>query len=333
MELFYYKKNFIIGISLFIILILLTIFLNNRRKNITLKIFDEIILKRILSEEIIKIRKIKDILFLSGLLLMIFAVSGPQWGSEYIEKPIYASNVAIVVDTSLSMSAKDIKPNRLENLKIALKSIIENLTSHKIALFAFQDKAYLQCPLTDDIDAISYFTDILYPDMLPFPGTNIADAILTASQYLSSYAGEKNIILLSDGEDHSKKVNEAIKFAKENGIKIITVGIGTPDGDLIYDDTQKDYKKDKEGKPVISRLDEKTLVKIAKETNGKYIRYTSPTYTSEEIIKYLSKFKKEGSKKIQRYKNRFQYFLFLSFVLFLIEFIIMEGINRKADSL
>ena len=328
MELFYYKKNFIFGILLISLLFFLNIFLNKRRNNITLKIFDETILKRILPKDITKIRKIKDILFLTAIFMMVFAISGPQWGIEYSEKPIYASNIAIVVDTSLSMSAKDIKPSRLENLKIALKSIAENLTSHRIALFAFQDKAYLQCPLTDDIDAISYFVDILSPNMLPFPGTNIADAILTASQYLLQYNGEKNIILLTDGEDHSKKVDEAIKFAKENGIKIITVGIGTPEGDLIYDEITKDYKKDKNGKTVISKLDEKTLIKIAKETNGKYIRYTSPTYTADEITKYISKSNIEKTQKIQKYKNRFQYFLLLSFLLFLIEFNIMERVKK-----
>lgn len=327
MELFYYKKHFIIGIILFILILLLNLFLNKRRKNITIKIFDESILKRILPDYIIKIRKIKDIIFFTALLLMIFAISGPQWGIEYSEKPIYSSNVAIVVDTSLSMSAKDIKPSRLENLKIALKSIIENLTSHRIALFAFQDKTYLQCPLTDDLDAISYFTDILSPNMLPFPGTNIADAIFTSAYYLLKYSGEKNIILLTDGEDHSKKVDEAIKFAKENNIKIITVGIGTPEGDLIYDEDKKEYKKDSKGRTIISKLDEKTLVKIAKETNGKYIRYTSPAYTSDEILKYLSKSKMEGTKKIQKYKNRFQIFLLFSLILFLIEFIIMEKIK------
>jgi Ca-activated chloride channel family protein len=310
-----------------VILSFLTVYLNKRRKNITLMVFDEIILKRILPQKIIKIRKTKDVLFLSALLLMVFAASGPQWGSEYIEKPIYSSNVAIVVDTSLSMSARDIKPTRLENLKISLKSIIENLTSHRIALFAFQDKAYLQCPLTDDMDAVGYFTDILYPDMLPYPGTNIADAIITATQYLISYNGEKYIILLTDGEDHSKKVDEAIKLAKENNVKIITVGIGTPEGDLIYDENTKEYKKDKYGRTVISKLDENTLIKIAQETNGKYIRYTSPTYTSDEIIKHISKSKAQGTKKIQRYKNRFQYFLLLSLILFLIEFISMEKVK------
>lgn len=325
MELFYYPKNLYIGISILIVFVIIYIQLLLRKEKITRTIFDEKIISMIIPKYIENLKKIKDILLIVALFFMIISASGPQWGIEYKEKPIYNSNIAFVVDTSLSMSAKDIKPSRLESVKLAIKSILDDLTGYRVALIAFQDKAYIQSPITDDYDALSYFVDILTPDMLPYPGTNIADAIYTAYEYLSGYNGDKNVILFTDGEDHSGKVDEMIKLASLGKIKFITVGIGTPTGDLIYDEEKKEYKKDKKGKTVLTKLDEDLLIKIAHQTGGKYIKYTTPEFVASEIKKSLDKIKlsKEG-KKIQSYKSRYQYFLIISLLLIFIEFIIME---------
>ncbi len=325
MELFQYQKNLFIGIAAFLILIVIYLQLLLRREKITLAIFDEKILSNILPQNVKNLRRTKDILFLIAVLFALLSSSGPQWGIEYKEKPAYLANVAIVVDTSLSMSAKDLKPSRLDNVKLSIKSLIENLNGYRISLMAFQDKAYLQCPLTDDIDAVSYFIDILTPNMLPYPGTNIADAIETASEYLNYYKGDNTVILFTDGEDHSGKIDEAIKKAKDLKIKFITVGIGTAQGELVYDEETKSYKKDKYGKTVITKLDESTLIKIAQQTQGKYIKYTNPEFVASEIKKSLNKTQNlKNSNKTETYHNRFQYFLIVAFILFLIEFIIME---------
>jgi Ca-activated chloride channel family protein len=334
MELFRYQKYFFIETSAFIMLIFIYIQLIVRKNKITQMIFDENILNNILPQNIKNLRRTRDIIFFTSIFFAVISSSGPQWGIEYSEKPSYLANISIVVDTSLSMSAKDIKPSRLESVKLSIKSVIEKLSGYRLSLIAFQDKAYLQCPLTDDTDAINYFIDILQPDMLPYPGTNIADAIGTSIDYLLSYNGKSYVIIFTDGEDHSNAIEDAIKKAENSKVKFITVGIGTPQGDILYDEESKSYKKDRTGKTIISKLDESLLIKIAEKTNGKYIKYTTPEFVASEIEKSLDKSENSnGKEKTQSYHNRYQYFLIITFVLFLIEFIIMEAKPRGFNKL
>ncbi len=324
-QLFRYQNYFLISILGFIIFVLIYLKLYHRRKKIFSSIFDPTIISEIIPSNLEEKRKIKDTILIAALFFMLIALLGPQWGIEYREKPVYSSTLALVVDTSLSMSARDIKPSRLESVKLVLKSIIENIKGYRITIIAFQDKAYIQCPLTEDTDALIYFTDILKPDMLPYPGTNIADAILTTYQYLFPYSGEKIAIIFTDGEDHSGKINEAISMISKEKIKFITVGIASPEGDIIYDPQRNEPKKDSKGKTVISKLDEKILIEIANATGGKYIKYSSPEYVATEIKKFIEKRELiKTSQKSQYYKNRYQYFLLIAFLLILIEFIIME---------
>ncbi len=325
MELFKYQDYLLPSFVGFIIFVLIYLKLCNRAKKIFSSIFDPVIISEIIPPSLEKKRRIKDILLIISLFFILISLLGPQWGVEYKEKPSYLTSLAFVVDTSLSMSARDIKPSRLESVKLALKSIIENIKESRMAVIAFQDKAYIQCPLTDDSDAVMYFTDILKPDMLPYPGTNIADAILTTYEYLASYPGEKIVVLFTDGEDHSQRVSDAISKISKGKTKFITVGIGSPEGDILYDEQKNEPKKDSTGKTIISRLDEKTLIEIANATGGKYIRYTSAEYVATEIKKFIEKigFSKNSQKTIY-YKNRYQYFLIIAFLLILIEFIIME---------
>lgn len=326
MEIFKYSNIVLPSFFLFVVFVILYVRLVLRQKRIFYMVFDSKIISEIVPQKIYDIRKIKEILIISCLFFMIIALLGPQWGIEYQEKPVYAANIAFVVDTSLSMSARDIKPSRLDSIKFVMKSLVEKIKGYRITIIAFQDKAYVQCPLTDDIDAVLYFADILSPNMLPYPGTNIADAIDTTYQYLSSYSGDNIAILFTDGEDHSKKVDEVISKIERGKIKFITVGIGSPEGDLIYDSERQEYKKHpRTGKTVISRLDENLLVDIANKTEGKYIRYTSPENVSSEIESFISKYNAlKGTKQTRVYKNRYQYFLLIAFLIIFVEFIIME---------
>lgn len=326
MEIFKYPKLFYYLMGLNLLMWIIYLQLSIRKEQIITKLFDENILNKIIPPQIYTVKKIKDLLLFSAMLMMTISAGGPQWGIEFQEKQQYKGNILFLIDTSLSMSAQDLKPNRLENLKLALKSIVSSLDEYKVGLIAFQDKAYIQCPITEDVDAINYFIDILQPNMLPYPGTNIYDAIMAAYTYLSPYNGEKIVILMTDGEDHSQKLKDAFSVISKSNIKFITVGIGTPTGDLIYDPETKTYKKDKNGETVISRLDENTLIKIAQLTSGKYIRYTNPEFVSKEINDFIKKLKlSKSSEKYRTYKNRYQYFLLIAFLLILIEFIIMEG--------
>ncbi|MEW5951376.1 MAG: VWA domain-containing protein [Elusimicrobiota bacterium] len=298
-----------------------------RREKIISSLFKEDSIYRLVPEKVFFLKNLKDKLLLASIFLIAFSAAGPQWGREFAQSEGFSGNIAVALDTSLSMSASDIKPSRLESAKIAVKYLFKELSDYKFAVIAFQGKPYIQCPMTSDYDALSFFADSVKPDMLPAKGTNIPALIKTAAQYMSRYEGEKLLVIFTDGEDHHKdEIKEALSAAQKSSLKIMTVSIGTTEGDLIKDPKTGEYKKDEMGNTVLSRLDEKHLVTIAEATKGKYLKYSTPENVSEEIRSFAETLKKASSqsKNFSIYKNRYQIPLFIAFLLILIEFILME---------
>jgi Ca-activated chloride channel family protein len=275
-------------------------------------------------------RRARGLLYLAALALAAAAAAGPQWGVELTPVTDLKGNIVIAVDTSLSMAARDIKPSRLENARLLLGAIAEKFADYRIGVVAFAGEGYVQCPLTTDQDAISYFASALTPGMLPGQGTDFSEAIGTTLAMLSRYSGQKVMVLITDGEDHSSILNTALDDAAAQNLKIFTIGIGTPDGELIpMNDSSGntlEYKKDSNGKTVVSRLGETELMKIAKRTGAAYLRYSGPDSAAEEIRKAVGALELEKSKGKggSNYKNRYQWPLALALLLLLIELSLME---------
>ena len=175
-------------------------------------------------------RRLRGLLYFAALGLLAVAAAGPQWGVELSPITDLKGNVVIAVDTSLSMGARDMKPDRLSNARLLLGAIARKFADYRIGVVAFAGEAYIQCPLTTDQDAISYFASGLKPGMLPGQGTDFSEAIETALGMLSRYGGQKVMVLITDGEDHSASLDTSLNAAKEQNLKIFTIGIGTPDG-------------------------------------------------------------------------------------------------------
>ena len=275
-------------------------------------------------------RRLRGVLYIAALGLGFLAAAGPQWGTELTAVTDLKGNIIIAVDTSLSMAAKDLKPSRLENARLLLGAIAEKFADYRIGVVAFAGDAYTQCPLTTDQEAISYFASALQPGMLPSQGTDFSAAIEQSSSMLAKYGGQKVMILVTDGEDHSTMLDTALGEASAQNLKIFTVGIGSPEGELVpvKDSTGNtmEYKKDRNGKTVVSRLDEAMLMKIASRTGAAYLRYSGPDSAAEEIRKAVSALDLEKSKGKGRnnYKNRYQWPLALALLLLLIELMLME---------
>ncbi len=265
-------------------------------------------------------RRVKDILFLSGIFCLFIALAGLQWGKERRESSANYSQAIIAMDVSLSMQAEDFKPNRLENAKMMLKMLLEEITQERLGLIAFTSEAYMLCPITTDLDALKNLSDNLKINMLPVAGTAISPTIKLASRMLSPYAGIKALILITDGEDHNPQDIEAtLKIARETGIRIITVGIGTEEGELIPIKTAQgtEYKKDKSGKTVLTKLDEKSLINLASKTGGAYIKYTNAQQVADDIANQLHALDKSLTKTTDTviYKSRYQIPLTLAIIL------------------
>ncbi|PKM98143.1 MAG: hypothetical protein CVU79_04835 [Elusimicrobia bacterium HGW-Elusimicrobia-3] len=275
-------------------------------------------------------RRLRGLLYFIALALLAVSAAGPQWGVELAPVTDLKGNIVIAVDASLSMAARDLKPDRLSNARLLLGAIAEKFADYRIGVVAFAGQAYVQCPLTTDQDAITYFASALRPGMMPEQGTDFSEAVDTVLGMLSRYGGQKVMVLITDGEDHSSGLDTALKAAVEQNLKIYTIGLGNPEGDLVpmtdSGGNTMEYKKDRQGKTVVSRLDEATLMKIASRTGAAYQRYTDPDSAADAVRSAVAALDLEKSKGKGRsaYKNRYQWPLALALLLLLIELLIME---------
>ncbi|MBI5207598.1 MAG: VWA domain-containing protein [Candidatus Firestonebacteria bacterium] len=280
-------------------------------------------------------------LIVGSIFFLILALARPQFGTKLVEIKRKGIDVVVALDVSLSMHAEDMKPNRLEVAKREIAKFSDMLEGDRLGLVVFAGNAFIQCPLTLDYSAFKMFLEILDTDSVPVPGTAIGTAITkAASAFSQKERKHKVLILFTDGEDHETNPIERAEEAAKQGVKIYTIGIGSSKGDPIpiKDNYGKTigYKKDRDGKIVMSGLDENTLKKIALLTGGKYYHASSSEIELEKILKEISSMeKKELSSGLYRhYEERFYYFLFFSLILLVIEFFIKEqiGINNRVKN-
>ena len=269
-------------------------------------------------------------LILISLGLLIIAAANPQVGTKMTEVKQTGIDVYILLDVSYSMMAEDIKPDRLEKAKMQISNLIQKLRGDRIGLVIFSGDAYVQIPLTTDYSAANLFLSAVDVSSVPQPGTAIASAINLATQSFDTLQTEKVVIIISDGEDHEGDLNTAVKEAVSKGIKIYTIGLGSPDGAPIpvYDSRGRmmGFKKDRGGNTVLTKLDEQTLKQIASDGNGKYFRGTNYDDYLDIIYKELSELEQAeyGVKKVTDYEDRFYYFLFPAILLLILEFFISD---------
>lgn len=277
-----------------------------------------------LTSPLLPVSRWRTVCLFGTVFFLFLALAGPQWGIEITEAQGNFAQTVFAVDVSSSMRAQDKAPNRLENAKQMIRLLVSHLKEERIGIIAFTSQAFIQCPITTDTQALDYFINALQPDMLPVPGTSLAAPVRLAARMLASYPGQKALILLTDGEDHTPEELAAAKqIAQENGIRIIAVGIGSAEGSLIpqrLDASGRvaEYKKDKAGKTVLSKLDEEALISLAQATGGTYISYTSAVQVARQVENALLGLDKTtartGSHAV--YKNRYMFPLGLAILCF-----------------
>jgi Ca-activated chloride channel family protein len=285
-------------------------------------------------------QKIKAVFIVIALLFIIFSLVQPKWGYHWEDVERRGIDLVVAVDTSRSMLADDIKPNRLQAAKREISDLINVIDGDRVGLVAFAGTAFLQCPLTLDYGAFNLFLDDINTNLIPVGGTSFGEAIKKSmSAFSSKLKKHKAIVLITDGEDHQGNAMEMAKAAKEQGIVVYTVGVGKKEGAYIR---LKDGKgnetllKDREGQVVKTRLDEVLLNKIALETGGAY----TPAYGTQwglaniytNIIGNMEE-KQLGGRKIKLYENRFQIPLFIALILIMLESLIGERASKRKTSL
>lgn len=312
-------------------LAVLALVIESRKKKRTLEKFaDPELLARLTGEVYKGRRSLKGLLLLSSLAMMILALAGPRWGSHYQEVRRKGVDIMMVVDVSRSMLVEDIKPSRLERARREIVDFLKVVQGDRVGLVAFSGTAFVQCPLTLDYRALEMFLSALDPDLIPVPGTDLGTAIETAmSSFDPKSETDKVLLLITDGEDNEGRGLEAAGKAASQGVKIFVFGMGEASGGPVpAEDGKGGFKKDKEGRLVLSRLEEEGLRRIASTTGGTYVRAVAGDLDLDilyfEGIRSRTEAQTLKSGKIKVHEERFSLFLLGALFLLLLEGLIRE---------
>lgn len=263
---------------------------------------------------------------LAAFTLSAIALARPQWGYEWQEVKHQGLDILIAIDVSKSMLTEDVKPNRLERTKLAIKDLVKKLNGDRVGLIAFAGDAFLTCPLTVDYNGFLLSLDDVGIDTIPRGGTNFSSAIEEAEKaYGNKGQPHKVVVLVTDGEDNEGDALKSARAAQAKGIRIFTVGVGTQEGDLIKtagNQGEESFLKDAQGNYVKSRLNENLLQQIAYATGGAYVRSSGAQFGLDYIYEQqLSNIEKHDfdTKMEKKYFDRYQWLVALVLVFLVLE--------------
>ncbi len=254
-------------------------------------------------------------------LCLIIAAARPRVAQGMQETKIVGVDVALAIDLSGSMRAEDLKPSRIEAAKTTLKEFVKGFNQGRMALVAFAGRSFTQCPLTSDGEILTSLLDQLDVGSVQLDGTAIGDAIINCINKFKESSASRIIILLTDGENNSGSVDPitAARAAREKGIKIYAIGIGTPEGAPIPvygPDGRKDYIRDDFGNVLIDKADFTALKKMAEITGGRYFE-ARDSRALKDIYDEISRMEKKELtvKRTKGYRELFPYPAGVGFIL------------------
>jgi Ca-activated chloride channel family protein len=288
-----------------------------KRRNLR-RLADPELVPRLTDSRNPRLAALKLVCLVLGLLFTILAAARPQWGEKLQVYKGRGIDIVIALDASKSMLATDVKPSRLSRAKTEITSLLDNLSTNQVGIVAFAGDAHVMCPLTPDTEAAKLFLDIIDPENMPRPGTDISRAVeAAASLFNAREQGSKALLLVTDGDNLEGDPAAATARAARAGIRIFAVGVGTLEGSTVPESNTSTttYKKDQDDKIVISRLAERLLLVMARATDGRYFRSESVNLDAlAAALEQLQKKQITGGEYVE-YEERYQYFLLAAFIL------------------
>ena len=258
-------------------------------------------------------------LFSLAFLFFSLGMARPQMGAVLKEHTARGAEVMIVLDVSNSMLAEDYSPNRLERAKLAISRVVDKLRDDRIGLVVFAGNSFVQLPITTDYVSAKMFLNSISTGSVPIQGTAMGEAISTALRSFSAQSDKSRaIIVITDGENHEDDPVAAAEQAASMGVRVFTIGVGSPQGTMIPLE-DGGYLEDREGNPVVTRLDDKVLQDVAAAGKGLYIHAGNREFGLE-----IARMDDEEYSSIvfEEYDELYMYFLAVAFFFLLIEMLV-----------
>lgn len=314
-------------------MLLLHLYAHKQKKRLLRKFVDEKLWQHIISLPSILNHRVKLLLLLGGTSLAIVALAQPRWGFQWQEVQHRGVDIIIALDVSRSMLAEDVSPNRLTRAKREIIDLLQLIEGDRVGLVAFAGTSFLQSPLTLDYGAISIFLDTLNPDIIPLQGTSIGHALKTSIRAFSDTPHDaRAVVLITDGEDHSKNLDHISEMAKEAGVKLFILGIGKSEGAPIPT-SSGGFLKNKNGKLILSKLNELSLQNIALSTGGSYVRAITGDLDLEKVyfqdIKGSTNSQDLRSSRRRLWNEQFQWFVLICIFCWMAEPLLSNRASRR----
>ena len=269
-------------------------------------------------------------IFSIGFLFFAVGLSRPQIGAKLKEHETKGAEIMIVLDVSNSMLAEDYSPNRLERAKLAISRLVDKLRDDRIGLIVFAGNSFVQLPITTDYVSAKMFLNTITTESVPIQGTAIGDAVNTALRSFSAQSEKSRaIIVITDGENHEDDPIAAAAQAAEMGVRVFTIGVGSPEGKPIP--MNGELLKDRDGNIVVTRLDETVLQDVAKAGDGVYVRAGNSEFGLNPIIDDIRRMEDEKYSSIvfEEFDEQFMYFVGIALFFFVLEMLIGDRKSKR----
>ncbi|MBK8661973.1 MAG: VWA domain-containing protein [Ignavibacteriales bacterium] len=328
----------LIFIILFVAIIPVFVFYYRAKRDIIKKFFLEVPFVELIENKDYTKEIIRFLLFFFAGVMLIIALARPQVGTKVETVKQTGIDVFFLLDVSNSMAAEDLKPSRLEKAKNDIEIMLKKMAGDRIGMIIFAGQSYLQFPLTLDHSIGKLILSTIDIGSIPQQGTDIAGAMeLAIKSFSASNNKGKAVIIFSDGENHEKGAEEAIKEAVGEGIRVYTVALGSPDGAKIpiySGDIITGYKVDGMGEEVVTKVDETMLKKLASSGGGQFFRSDDNSEYLVKLYDEISSIEKSefGTFKVVEYEEVFHWFLFPAIVLLFAEFFIRDRRKQKVKN-
>jgi Ca-activated chloride channel family protein len=324
---FRFEQPYYLYVLLLIPVLTVFFILMRKARERALSLFGESALVNRLMPAVSRIKhQLKFGILMLSMLLIIIALANPQWGIAREKTKKRASDVMIALDISNSMLSDDVKPSRLDRARAFTLDLLQALRGERVGTIIFAGNAYLQMPLTADYSAAAMFIKSANPDQAPTQGTAISEAIDLAEKSFKNNPNktQKVLILISDGENHDDDALARAQKARDKGMTIFTLGVGTAEGGLIpYNfDKRTDFKRDEKGEPIRTKLNEDMMRQLATAGGGDYYNLSSVSGIIPALKSKIDKMEKQESEQLMfnEYQTHFQWFAGFALLLILLEF-------------